>query len=312
MSDAGLNSQEKAYFGSEVLEDAGIADGAPSPAETSTGTAAEQPESTETSTPAKGDAVKTPEDQKYVPLPALHEERERRRELQKQLQEQAQQQARMEERFNIFMQAVQAQQQPQEQPRSVEEDPVGALKRIEQWANMTAQQQLQAQQFTMRQQAEAQQYEQLRSAVERAETSFRQEHPDYDDALKYAMGLREIELKALGVPAHIIPQRVMQDAREIAQHALSIGRSPAELAYDYAQSRGYKAAAPAAAAPSAEEKMAMLEKGTAAAKSLSSGSGGEADITLATISKMDEDEFDDFVSKMTPAQMRKIAGPGSR
>lgn len=94
------------------------------------------------------------------------------------------------------------------------------------------------------------------------------------------------------------------------QQALNSKRSPAELIYTIAKTRGYSGAVKAQQTTnSAAEKLDNIKRGQSAVVSLSraGGSSGEG-LTLETLANMSEEEFSRTVSKLSKSQQRALMG----
>lgn len=158
-----------------------------------------------------------------------------------------------------------------------------------------------AQQFTAAQQAEAR----LRATVQAAEAQFVQQRPDYTEAIQYARPMMERMASAWGMTG-------AQAAAALAVQALQAGRNPAQAAYDFALSVGWKpGGAPqhqAAPKPSAEAEIAALERGAAASRTVGAARGsGPPQITLETLASASREEFAEL-SRKYPAQVRRAMG----
>lgn len=121
-------------------------------------------------------------------------------------------------------------------------------------------------------------------AIQTDEAQFVAKTPDYQQALSYLREQRAAELQLLypeAEQAQILAQ-VAQEELALANRAFQAGRSPADLAYQYAQRRGYKRA---------DEKpkatVTPIKPEAAAAAAVTLGAGGGASDQLPT-----EDEGD--------------------
>jgi len=125
------------------------------------------------------------------------------------------------------------------------------------------------------QMATQQRQQQLASRVQQDEASFRAERPDYD----------------------------------IANAAVTSGRSAAQMAYEIAQARGY---APAAAdpAPDPAKRIGAQAKAQAATQSLSHAAGpaNAGGVTAEDIAKMSEQDFAELKAKDPDAIRRALGG----
>ncbi|KKL73782.1 hypothetical protein LCGC14_2071460, partial [marine sediment metagenome] len=164
----------------------------------------DQAEKVETAPPAEEgerEEVKEKEEEKpeeekketpRVPLPELQAERKKRQAAEADAAEQREKFARVDERLNLLNEKFKAPETP------FEEDPGAYLKEQgEKTQGNISQLQDQIKQFT--EQGEAQQQQSnLVQAVTSSEVAFRQEHSDYDDAIKHLRAGRDREFQAMG------------------------------------------------------------------------------------------------------------------
>ncbi|UZE51905.1 hypothetical protein ONR75_15855 [Rhodopseudomonas sp. P2A-2r] len=135
--------------------------------------------------------------------------------------------------------------------------------------------------------------------------------PDYRKAYDFLLNSRAADLKAIGYDTpEKLHNALTADEFAIAQMAKDQGRSPAAMLYALAQARGYKAAAaPAADGGTAAERLAKIEAGQAANKSLSD-LGGEAPggaMTAQRLIDMPMAEFEAWTAK-NPAMAKRLMG----
>lgn len=215
-----------------------------------------------------------------VPLPALQEERAKRREatqraqdFERQLAEQA--------RFNQQLLARIAQgQQPQAPDPGT--DPLGAVVHTSQQtqAELARMRQEQAQRDAW--QAQQAQQAQWQQAVQVHEASFRQQTPDYDEAVKFAQAARMKEYQAMGLSRDAAAQRLTQDKYELINWAFQSGESPAKAAYDWAAARGYVPA---------QKRLEMQREGQGASTPTGGGGKSGGAPSLEALLKMDSKDF---------------------
>ena len=233
-----------------------------------------------------------PKPSQHVPLAELLEERGRRKEAQARLEE-------MEARLaNLQQQAQQyfAQQQAPPEPEvpAYEADPLEHLRVQQERLNQTlqlTQRQMAEQEMARRQAA---QWQQMRDGVQAAEQAFVAQRADYYDAVNFLRDQRTAQYKAAGVPEGHIHALLQRDAVTLAQTAASLGRSPAQFAYETALGMQYR---PKGSAPGAED---VARKAAAAPKSLGGASGrsDEATPSLDDVSKMSDKEFNKVFDKL--------------
>lgn len=82
--------------------------------------------------------------------------------------------------------------------------------------------------------------QQIGAIMHQSEASYRQEHPDYDEAISHVVTARAQELALYGLNPAQISQTISEEATEIVRSAIAQGRDPAELGYQIALSRGYR------------------------------------------------------------------------
>jgi hypothetical protein len=231
------------------------AEAAPAPAPAAEAAPAPAPEATE-------------EDDRRVPLKALHEERAKRAEYERKLDEALRRMAELEQRTK----APEPEAAPDPDP---ETDPIGALKAAK------------AELRRMSEEAQRQQYEaRLNAVAYNAAVEFSQQAPDYKDAYQYAVKSRAQELAVLGVDQNAIPEIIKREELSLIDGSVRAGRNPAQAIYEFAKARGYARQAPApvaAPAPAAPDPALMQAKKAVAA----SASAGGAPASKGEISDAD-------------------------
>ena len=225
----------------------------------------------------------------HVPLAELLEERGRRKEAQARMEE-------MEQRFVTLQQQVQqymATQQPatEEPMPAFEADPIVHLRQQQAKLSQTlevTQRQLAEREMASRQAA---QWQQMREAVGQSEAAYARERVDYYDAVNFLRGQRTAQYQAAGVPEGQIPSLLQRDAVTLAQTAASLGRSPAQFAYETALGLNYR--------PRQQQEKAGAHAAEAP-KSLggTSGRADDASPSLSDLSKLSDKEFDKVFSKV--------------
>lgn len=277
------SAEENAYFESRSDEGpAALPDQQPEPAPAAT----EQPqqEAPAVTTAEQAAPTEQAEQPKTVPLAALQEERRARQELAREI---AELKARL--------------QPPAEQHAAptVDTDPIAVLRQT--------QEQLRALEEARQQEALESRFT---STIATAEAEFMKTAPDYPDAYRFLAETRDRQLQVMGIADPTArAQTIAQEGRFIAAQAFQAGQNPAERAYELAKAMGYRRTEPEApkpTAPNPTQTVEQLAKATAAARSLSSASGGGApsELTAETIANMSDDEF----AKLSPAQFRKAMG----
>lgn len=236
-----------------------------------------------------------------VPLGALHEERMRRKAVEAQMQELRRQNEENQKWRNENEQKL-AERIAALQPKQAidpAENPVGylATQQYETQKMLAEMQEAQRKQESMQQQNAAMQ--QFASHVQRDEEVFTSKTPDYSDAAKFAREFKTKEYMTFGFTQEQAEAQVNNDAFAIAQRALQLGESPANLFYNYAKTVGYKPQA------NGEQKLSMMEAGQKASKP-SGGSGKSPTLTLETLVSMSSEDFARATSD--EAAFRKLMG----
>lgn len=237
-------------------------------------------------------------EERVVPYAALREERESRKEFQRQLRERDAQQAKLQERLDALAKRWE---QPEEKAPDREADPLGnfahKIDKIDKRFD-----DIDARERKKEEEAQNQrQWAEFSTRVNSAFNSFRTKQPDLDKAVAYLEKDRREEFEALGYADSDIAQLIQNDRLAIAQKALQDGRNPAEVAYNLAKRRGYKAE------ENAEEKIERIANGQDKAKSLSNvGGSSPGNLSAETLLAMDDEEFAKFAAN--PKNWRKAMG----
>lgn len=265
--------------------------------------------------PAAGQPAPATAEPRTVPLALFLEQKNQHR----------QDMAKLQGRLDQLSQILAPQQQPQA-PQApalpdVDADPVANLKAINEYVRG---QQKRDQDAAAAQQTDGEQRDRMRefgNAVLADESQFMVTAPDYLEAVAHLKGAVADELRMQGVPEVDIRPEVERQARVLADTALRAGRSPAQVAYNMAKSRGYQqraavpAAAPAAqpvpastqqaAQPTAVQQLAAVQAGVdRGAKSLANGAAAPGlKMDLSTLVKMSDEEFGAMV---TDAEWNRI------
>jgi hypothetical protein len=235
--------------------------------------------------------------EKFVPLAALHEERERRKEeaakrrdFERQFQEERQRIQLMEQRFQQIMERANQTPVP-----NFEDAPLEHLQ-INQ-ARLEKQLQQQNQTLQQRQEAEQRQHQwqQFRNRYEDSLYKYREAQPDLTEAMQYLAKAKVEEYQAAGYSLQQATQLLHEDETAIVANAFNAERNPAETIYKLAKVRGYK---PASEKPAdAQKKLDQLESGLKASKSLGTGGGKASDkFSIEAVAQMSNDEFSDFIA----------------
>ncbi|MGJ4954621.1 hypothetical protein ACQR1H_03180 [Bradyrhizobium sp. HKCCYLRH2015] len=244
----------------------------------------------------------------HVPLAALQEERNRRRAIDKELREAREKLANFEGRFAVLERVGKggepAQQPGAEGPPNPEDDIFGAVKAIQ--TRLDGQDKA-----TKDAEAERERQTKFVRDYQADANQFKQTNPDYMEAYNFLLKSRAAELQAIGYDTpEALHNALTADEFGIAEMAMSRGKSPAEMIYALAKQRGYAAKSVGEKSePSAAERLATIERGQAANKSLNNtgGSTGDADMTVERLLAMPMSEFETWVEK-NPAKAKRLMG----
>jgi hypothetical protein len=121
--------------------------------------------------------------------------------------------------------------------------------------------------------------------AQQAETQFKTETPDYDQAVTYLMNARRNELRAIGTPEENITATIQQEGLTTAALALQGNRNPAKVIYELAKARGFAAATPGEPSPQTQE---IIRQGRG---SPAPSTGRQRMITPESLARMDDISF---------------------
>ncbi|MDH7790723.1 hypothetical protein [Ochrobactrum sp. AN78] len=241
-----------------------------------------------------------------VPHGALHAEREEHKKTKAILDEVQRTQAVLNDRWNTLLLLQNGGTQPTAETKPAEDtppDPAADFLGYVMWQGREMQRR-QAQEDQERQQSETERAEaQVWGAWDYSVAQARAAKPDFDQATQFLSDMREKQLEALAV---VNPQfgdvrgRVAQinvELKDIVRQAGQLGRDPAELIYQMAQSFGY---APHAAPSDPQniqqqtlDKVAALDEAQRASRTLGASSGTNTGdpLTAEAIANMSPTEF---------------------
>ncbi len=258
---------------------------------------AEQPQTDEQPTTEQPQEKPKQEDNRTVPLAALHEERARRKEERERAE-------KMEQRFQQLLEKLGPQ---AEQPKipDFEAAPADHLKagldatqkelaEFKKWRDEQSQQSWQAQQ-----------HHQFVQTYASAAQEFAAKQTDFPLAYKHLMADRDAELQELGFVDAANRHRILQaEEQGIVAQALQNGKNPAEVLYAVAKRRGFKGGA--GTAEDAETKIETLRKG-ANASNPTAGGGGNAEppMSLEALARMSDEDFDKNWDKIMKPPRRR-------
>ena len=222
---------------------------------------------------------------KTVPQGALHAERERRKSVETELAAAREQLGKIAE-----MRKRVAESKPPELP--AQDDPAAMDYLRQRVAEID---QRQVAQDSERQQQQLDQYEvqHLTAVMAQAEAAYRQEKPDYDDAIGYVIEARARELSLYGMDPVSIQRAIADEIADIARTAVNQGKNPADIGYQIAQARGYRPAQQQQQQGGAAAQVEAIKRAQQAGKTLGGGGGSRAGTLNATsIAALSDDEFD--------------------
>ena len=246
------------------------------------------------------------QDNRTVPLAALHQERLQRQAVARRAQ-------LTETRLNAILSRETPQTQVPQMP-DINTDPAGYVMALEERLNSFE-----------KERVESLQNQQLDSSISSDEDMFTQVRPDYPQASDYFVQSRAQELLAFYPPAEA-QKMMLAEARQIARAAWERGQSVGEVIYGLAQARGYNPGMPQRQpapqqqggqpapqqrrGPAAGDVVDSINRGQAAGRSLS-GSGGASPESLNAnaILDMSDEEFAGWLGEGNSAT-RKFAAIG--
>lgn len=230
---------------------------------------------------------------------ALREERAQRRAERAALQAEQQ---KMEAAFQKFQEQYrqpqqQSQYRDQNQPFTYEDAVSEMWERQQQQDAWQQQQAAQTQRQQQQQDQRNREVQAIATTMSEYEADFREESPDYDDAVKHLTGAWDQQFEAMGYSPDQRKQIIDNLSINAVQVALQAGKDPAKAIYEAAQKVGYaRQATPAAGA----QKLAQMQAGAAAAKTLSGGGSGVQGegLTLKQLAGLEGAAFDSAMEKL--------------
>lgn len=237
-----------------------------------------------------------------------HEERQKRQEETRKREELQQEMSRMRQeqeqmrQYITQMQQLNQQQQMQQQVPSFDENPLD---------NLRYQQELANKQLHMLHQAEQQriQTERLRVGEEEFKRDYREKllsygqenNVDIKDVYNYLTNYKQKEYQARGLSATEANQELIKEELSIVGRAYQRGLNPGEVVYNIAKALGYrdKSSESEKVNPQvdllsqANEKLANIEKGIAASRSLNgTNTASDRSLSLPQILNLPPEEFE--------------------
>lgn len=275
-----------------------------SPQQVDAPVASETPVATEA--PTEPVAEETPAEQpkpKTVPLAALHEAREQAKRFREQAERVEREAA---ERFAQLEAKLAAIANPPKPVPSFDENPAEYLRhQTEELARK--QREFDEMQSRLRQQTEEQTraqafVQQVTTQMQTYEETFRQQHPDYDDAVAYLQQVADQNLMVAGVEDPTLRKRMAwEQSLQLTANAMNKGQNPAEVAYKFAKNYGYRPKT------DASKVVETAAKGTSKTQSLGNGKA-EVPFSLKQLEAMNDEELDSLIAD--DAKWRKMVRQG--
>jgi hypothetical protein len=283
-------------------------------------------ETTEAGTTPAPEAKPAKTENEHVPLATFLTEKQARKELDKQNREMATKLAELQGKFSILdkLKGAPGEQDQPSGPIDPAEDIFGAVNQLRE--TIAQRDKREADEKVAREASEkaANENQTFVNSYRADADKFKATAPDYMDAYNHLLTSRAQELMSIGyddpnsplltpdekqAAAKALHDALTQDEMGIAQLAFSKNKSPAQIIYDLAQKRGYAKKGAAPAPEPGEDRLATIERGQAANKSLSTagGPGGEQDMTAEQLLSMSLEDFDAWATK-NPAKARRIMG----
>lgn len=278
-SSTALSPSEEAFFESGGTTDPGLNDdqsgGGDGGGQQQDGTQADP-------NAQQADPANKPE--KMVPLNALHQARHELREAK----------ARSDRLEQTFQQLLRIQQgQGQQQIPDRDADPIAYFDARNTQLEQQIQQLNEANQQAAQQTQQQHQERQFIQVVNQAEAQFAAANPDYNQAAQFLQQHLVEGFVNQGYSQQEAVNGMLGQVRGMIQNFLQLGLNPAEMGYAIAKARGYQTKAATDPNKANGEKIAQLNKGQAAARSLSTAGGaGKPAITLEALAEMDPAELE--------------------
>jgi hypothetical protein len=236
-----------------------------------------------------------------VPQQALHAEREKRKAAEDRERSKDDELAKVREQLDAIakMREQVAARKPADLPAA--DDPA-ALEHLRARLNEVEQGQTRISQHMDDTALAQREVQELGNVMVQSEARYRQEKPDYDDAINHVIHMRANELALYGLAPAQIQRTIAEEATEIIRSAVQQGRDPAELGYQIALSRGYRPAegdGKTEAKPNggAQATIDAIARAKASGKSLGSGGGGSPKaLTAEALAALSDDEFEAIYS----------------
>ena len=244
-----------------------------------------------------------------VPVAILAEQRQRARDAEESNKDLRDKMVRMETLFEQFQQQ-RAPGQAQAEPEipDYDEDPLGNL----QATNSILQQQVTAlmghtQQKIQAEQVESQEAQHMSKYVSSVR-AYTEKVPDFSGAYHHLAATLDKDLEARGYDDPAERERLLKyEEGMLVGRAMYAGKDPAELIYKYAKARGYVSGAENRT-ESDEGKLARIEQGQDAGRTLGGPGGGSSEPTLSLKNLIGMDDGPEFDKAFEAARKSGLLG----
>ena len=264
----------------------------------------------------EGEAIKPAPGKRMVNYKALAKRNAKIKALTAELEEQKKGGIQLGERLRLIQEAISTKTEEKKEevaPPKPGDDIFGWADVIDQKLESIAKQVTEGKTQTERQNAQ----NDLARAYRSDAVRFAQATPDFPDAYTHLMNGRVAELQTFGITDQTqIMAQIAQEEQALIANAMRSGKSPAEMVYALAKTRGYAKKAEEAPKQNGADKKAETEKALdniaksqAASKSLTNA-GGTATDSLTALKDLSTEEFNNlYLSiKGKPDKLREFFG----
>ncbi len=240
---------------------------------------------------------KLKEEQNYKKM--AHEERQKRQEKDEELKSIREQNQKMEATLQQIVQRFNAEQQPQ--IPSYDENPLDHLRIKQEQMEAFIKSQNQQLQNQHQETQLKQSQDHFVNVYNKSLNDYKVTNPQANSAFTFLRDSKIKEYEAVGIPPQHIQELLSQDEMMVVQQSSRDGVNPFDRLYSLSIARGFnpnQSNQQAPINPQIENKMEQIQRGAQASRSLNnvkSVSSGAAP-TLDQLSKMDSDEFNEFIS----------------
>lgn len=187
-------------------------------------------------------------------------------------------------------------------PPDVENDPIGALKFMQEKIARYEQQRAQEAQQRAQYDQQAQAIGRLKTHLDQADAEFAQEHPDFPEAAEYYAQIQMQGYMASGMSQDEAYRHLQAHVIDMSNRALQRGLSPQQIAYDMAKRMGFRSQAER----NKPNPLAAAKRGQAASKTISGGGrGARGPIGIKELAVIDDDDEFEKQFDRWEAEMRK-------